>query len=91
MDCPICLEIIENNVFTTYCNHLFHKECINKWLSKTQNCPYCRSIIKSNIQPIINNTQTNTQPIPTSTDYFALRGYANRPRGHLSVVRINEI
>lgn len=26
-----------------YCNHLYHKECLNQWLQITNNCPICRT------------------------------------------------
>ncbi len=53
--CNICLNIINNNnnnnSFKTKCNHIFHKDCIEKWCSKNNNCPTCRkeSIIENNL------------------------------------------
>jgi len=42
--CSICLEIIKNGskYRKLYCNHYFHKKCIDKWFSKGGSCPYCR-------------------------------------------------
>lgn len=47
-DCPICLNDIKD-IFTLKCNHVFCKECINKWLKVSSICPLCR------------NTETHTQ------------------------------
>jgi len=42
-DCSICWgKVEENTKITTQCNHVFHKNCLNKWLNKQQTCPYCR-------------------------------------------------
>ncbi|GMG01492.1 hypothetical protein B5S30_g1974 [[Candida] boidinii] len=44
--CPICLMAYEDDQFVRElpkCNHEFHKECIDEWLSEGQNtCPMCR-------------------------------------------------
>lgn len=42
--CPICLKdnILENNIYTTNCNHIFCKSCIEKWFNKgKKTCPMC--------------------------------------------------
>lgn len=44
-ECVICLEDMkENDDFLTKCNHRFHKECLNDWISIYSNteCPICR-------------------------------------------------
>jgi hypothetical protein len=37
-DCVICLCPIESNdkIRITYCNHIFHKDCLAGWFLKTQ-------------------------------------------------------
>jgi hypothetical protein len=33
---------MEDLVRKTICDHLFHKECLEQWLKKHENCPICR-------------------------------------------------
>ena len=45
VECPICLEkykIGEYKRKLHFCNHIFHKKCIDKWLINNINCPICR-------------------------------------------------
>lgn len=42
--CSICLDEIDDiNKIETRCNHIFHKNCLDKWESNT--CPNCRSFL----------------------------------------------
>jgi len=43
--CPICLDVIQHNVFVTVCRHKYHKSCIDQWLTKSDVCPLCRGNI----------------------------------------------
>lgn len=45
-DCSIC----QDNALgalncTTPCMHKYHRVCIEEWLSKSETCPYCRSVV----------------------------------------------
>jgi Ring finger domain len=47
--CPICLCAYEENDEIAWshnntCRHLFHRQCIEKWLLKNERCPCCRSL-----------------------------------------------
>lgn len=44
-DCAICLEPFKarQHYKKLACEHMFHKRCIDKWLSRSQICPCCRS------------------------------------------------
>ena len=45
MECPICLETVEenNNITITKCNHTFHTDCLCTSISfNNQSCPICR-------------------------------------------------
>lgn len=44
--CCICLgEYVENEDVRELpcCNHLFHSECVDKWLKLKARCPLCQS------------------------------------------------
>jgi hypothetical protein len=48
--CPICLEEVidsDNNKKVLHCNHTFHKNCIDRWLSTRSQCPVCRRRVPS--------------------------------------------
>ena len=40
--CSICLEPLNDNVFTTKCNHTFHTNCLVKLSPTSELCPNCR-------------------------------------------------
>jgi len=43
-ECVICLDgfKVDDKIYTLPCNHIFHKTCIQPWLSANPNCPLCR-------------------------------------------------
>ena len=44
-NCPICFTSFtkDDNIRNLVCNHIFHKECIDKWLVDFENtCPVCK-------------------------------------------------
>lgn len=41
-ECPICYETVQNSYATvTPCSHLFHYDCLLRWLKTHHFCPYC--------------------------------------------------
>jgi len=49
MECSICLDTLNKKKYrlkSLYCNHTFHKRCINKWLKTSIQCPLCKYFIK---------------------------------------------
>ena len=45
MFCTICLDTLQpgtNVIRVAKCNHLFHRLCINQWVTKNNSCPMCR-------------------------------------------------
>jgi hypothetical protein len=41
-DCTICLEPLNaHQIQTTVCGHVFHNDCIRRWLSQRNTCPVC--------------------------------------------------
>jgi hypothetical protein len=45
-ECSICLDVIEKNRRELKCTHNYHKECIEKWLEKSDRCPLCMRNIR---------------------------------------------
>ena len=45
LDCIICMEKFEENelVKQLLCGHVFHSDCIDKWLEKEKKCPFCKA------------------------------------------------
>ncbi|XP_059452497.1 E3 ubiquitin-protein ligase ATL41-like [Corylus avellana] len=45
-ECAVCLSMIENEEMARLlpnCKHVFHAECIDKWLGSHSTCPICRA------------------------------------------------
>ena len=43
--CSICHLDLNDLQRTLNCNHIFHTECINRWLERRNTCPLCRTIV----------------------------------------------
>ncbi|XP_055322394.1 E3 ubiquitin-protein ligase TRAIP-like isoform X2 [Sitodiplosis mosellana] len=47
ISCSICAELFRgpdaHNLHVTRCGHVFHNECLAKWLERKNTCPECRS------------------------------------------------
>ncbi|KAL3840179.1 hypothetical protein ACJIZ3_024770 [Penstemon smallii] len=58
-DCAVCLDEIESEQparMIPGCNHGFHLQCADAWLSKNSICPVCRAKIGPDLlDPIENN------------------------------------
>ena len=53
--CSICYEEITHRTSDLLeCNHLFHKECIDKWFENNYTCPICRYEVEDEKQRYIN-------------------------------------
>ena len=50
--CPICYsefdpECPPTDIMRTPCNHLFHTECLSRWMEQKMECPACRQALPS--------------------------------------------
>ena len=48
--CTICMkeDIIDEDIYTTDCNHIFCKKCLDDWFQRgNKSCPLCRSEINN--------------------------------------------
>ena len=49
--CNICFDIVhEINISITNCKHLFHTNCLLKWIIINNTCPLCRYELYSDIK-----------------------------------------
>ncbi|KAH7841241.1 hypothetical protein Vadar_027494 [Vaccinium darrowii] len=69
MGCSVCWDCIEGNHKIrelSWCSHVFHKECLDRWVDEGQHtCPLCRSmLLPPNTSPwlLLRNTDSHTPP-----------------------------
>ena len=53
MECVICTETINDEVYSLECNHKFHTKCIIDWFRYCGTCPICRSAPKFRTSDIL--------------------------------------
>uniref|UniRef100_A0A914EH56 RING-type domain-containing protein n=1 Tax=Acrobeloides nanus TaxID=290746 RepID=A0A914EH56_9BILA len=46
-ECSVCSEPLEVQLATLPCGHIFHYECVEKWINMSKNCPKCRKSYNS--------------------------------------------
>ena len=73
VECAVCTEVIKEGakVYKLPCKHVFHKECIDKWLEEHKNCPNCRADLTKGLQdksgkPLSANQSRASRPIARS-------------------------
>lgn len=67
LSCPICYEDYAANVSIRVlrCNHFYHKDCIDSWLSQKKMCPTCmRDVTVPNKSPLLHPGNTMLQGHP---------------------------
>ncbi|KAK1292537.1 E3 ubiquitin ligase BIG BROTHER [Acorus calamus] len=49
--CPVCLQrlVIGEEIKRMPCGHLFHGECIFRWLERSRTCPMCRFDMRASV------------------------------------------
>ncbi|KAJ9170855.1 hypothetical protein P3X46_018920 [Hevea brasiliensis] len=55
IECAVCLSVLKDQEIARLlpnCNHTFHADCIDKWLSSHPTCPICRTEAEPRIQPV---------------------------------------
>ncbi len=62
--CPICMESYTDGddiawSYNEACTHVFHRECIVRWLMKNDDCPMCRASYLANTDDSCADTNNN--------------------------------
>lgn len=62
-NCSICLDEININndldLKKLPCNHIYHKNCINQWITNNPNCPLCKEEFNTDDIISINSNNSN--------------------------------
>jgi len=69
--CTVCLDPISDKTVCRLlsCYHIFHKECIDDWLSRQQNCPMCKKEF-NDTQDLIFDSEQFMNTINVDNEYF---------------------
>ncbi|XP_056682454.1 RING-H2 finger protein ATL11-like [Spinacia oleracea] len=54
-ECAVCLSLFEENEklrMLPKCKHVFHLDCVNRWLAGHTTCPFCRDDLAPPPQPV---------------------------------------
>ena len=60
--CCICLAAYADNeeLRELPCSHLFHTECVDKWLKINASCPLCKLEIREDRSKLVPNDRNNS-------------------------------
>lgn len=70
MDCQICMEefkVGERVALSMNCDHVYHFECIRRWLLKKEDCPYCRQSM------LTKESSTNKKHVDESISLYCIQ------------------
>ena len=60
-ECTICLlQYTDETKKATECQHIFHQECIDRWLQENNSCPLCRTCLQQHTRPTFDGVVPNT-------------------------------
>ena len=81
-ECSICLNPVRYTRRSKQldCGHLYHKECIDRWMEVGNTCPMCRSLVqepapKFKVTIRVENTATNNVTIDEIITEFLLESF----------------
>lgn len=91
INCPICYEDSIDFTVETKCHHYFCETCINLWLKKNKECPYCRmSLVNSTNDVLIKDDLELTEKIKNlrnSTNDMTFKAYSiHLNEGYIMVI-----
>ena len=94
-ECTICLlNYNEETKKATECHHIFHQECIDRWLQTNNSCPLCRTCLqqhtRSSIDEVIYENGGYTYGIGARGSLMQLVAYGASDRMLTSAPRANQ-
>ena len=58
------------------CSHVYHAQCLKKWLSSKVECPVCRNKIQETLEEVISSEDETPQvSLTTLSCWYVLRKY----------------
>jgi len=62
-ECCICIEEFTTSeaIVATTCNHVFHRECCDQWLTQSRTCPICRTDIISALDDVSSSNSNSNE------------------------------
>ena len=63
-ECVICLTPVDYaSDRRLACNHVFHADCIERWLSSNNSCPVCRTVVTRETQEVAVDDEASTESL----------------------------
>ncbi|KAG6658025.1 hypothetical protein CIPAW_04G130800 [Carya illinoinensis] len=79
-ECTVCLSTLESEDMARLlpnCKHIFHAECIDKWLSSHSTCPICRCEAMPEVHPESCEAPASPAGLETAAPTAPSLGFAN--------------
>jgi hypothetical protein len=48
LKCTICSDDLKENICSTPCGHVYHRNCVSNWFNNYRSCPQCRKYCRKN-------------------------------------------
>ncbi|WP_448215439.1 RING finger domain-containing protein [Endozoicomonas sp. 2B-B] len=88
-NCPVCLDTFAGRevMVLKQCKHMFHKDCLEPWLSKNSTCPSCRTFLVSREVELLRALRPSDQSRALALAMLSRRSASTRENGNSSTDR----
>lgn len=84
--CCICFDDIKNKTVLSCCSNTYCFKCINIWLSKSHHCPLCKTIVDKDSIYVIQELDSQPEPIMTDQMQMQLHESNNKMTNLLNIL-----
>lgn len=85
--CSICLDDLDDKeLYELNCNHIFHRECIQRWLMTSTICPLCRAHVDPDPRYVDDQILSEAQRLHIATLCNVLTGMSKCMEHYLPVM-----